>query len=335
MYSSATSDVYKRKGLRLFSPPPGSECEHATRALIAELEDGRSIADGIRQIRGAPAGGAAATDGGESVAAEVSNSGPVTIVWDAQDRRSALMARALRYELPQQLRFVEQHDAQAVADLCASHELPAAKVFRAGGLAAVLPDGAFLVGCEASQRVLFYELLYRKTLVPVPREVHERIEREYLAPLQARRVASPASAADSAATWWWQDKEALHLIGTMLGSEKFAVIDGFLPAADLAAMMAQARAVRGQMQRGIKQGGHGPYWGDERENEGDFLNAREEPRQWTIRGDSLFFARDGDARAPELPRYTRALDALIVGLQAGRGAGPGCCRQCCAAPARG
>eukprot|EP00746_Dinoflagellata_sp_MGD_P085488 gnl/MRDRNA2_/MRDRNA2_33836_c0_seq1.p1 gnl/MRDRNA2_/MRDRNA2_33836_c0~~gnl/MRDRNA2_/MRDRNA2_33836_c0_seq1.p1 ORF type:complete len:335 (+),score=67.09 gnl/MRDRNA2_/MRDRNA2_33836_c0_seq1:3-1007(+) len=57
------------------------------------------------------------------------------------------------------------------------------------------------------------------------------------------------------------------------------------------------------------------YFGDESLNEGDFLNIGQEPRKWTVQGDSRIWIKDTDPRAPSLRTLTAAVDHLINSLR--------------------
>lgn len=173
----------------------------------------------------------------------------------------------------------------------------------------MLASGVFITRCEKHPKVLFFELLYRKT-VRLPSEgaifdLHER----FFKPLQ--RLCTPNNLR------WWLDREALQLIAASLDANHFAIVDGLLAQEDVNSLNTIAKWFykEGQMRPGIEEqkGGYGGYWGNG--NEGDFLNTEGLPRKWTMEGDFRSWVNDNDGRAPGLRLLTQAIDSLVIALK--------------------
>jgi len=240
----------------------------------------------------------------------------IHVLWDALDAWCALLARALYNEFALLLVFFEVHDIGAVcaaADGLPGGAVDISRLARAGGVSAVLPSGVFIPDVETNQKILLWELNYRRTLLlPTPADL-QCLGSEYIEPLRALRQA-----ANNAPRWWAASPVRDRLLSA-LSEQMFAIVDNFLPDDVFEALALEARSLHhsGQLRlgRAEQKGTHGEYWGPDETNEADFLNEAGVDRKWTVQGDHRRWLRDGDPLAPTLARHTAELDALVMALR--------------------
>lgn len=239
-------------------------------------------------------------------------SAEITLLWDAQDPSCAAKAKAIRTEFPSLCHFVELDDTEAVSTLLARYPALAAwqeRIRRRRSIAAVMAPGIFIERCEQHPKSLFYELLYRKT-VRLPSEAESAgLDNQFLAPLRQLRVPGQAR--------WWLRPEAVRQISSSLERLCFAMVDGFMPEAELRELRDDARRLFGNncMRAGIEEqkGNYGGFWGDS--NEGDILNLEGIPRKWSLEGDVRSWVGEDDERIPGLKGLTAATDSLVTALK--------------------
>mmetsp|Transcript_57328 Transcript_57328/g.185765 ORF Transcript_57328/g.185765 Transcript_57328/m.185765 type:complete len:471 (+) Transcript_57328:378-1790(+) len=214
------------------------------------------------------------------------------------------------------LRIIDFRDDTALDEALAQHsEIPRAELCRRGVASAVLPEGVYFTDLQEHHQMLLYELSYRQQLKPADLSSAASVERDFLQPLRSMREAWCANAnvaGTCGQNWWWEEPKVSELVARSLANNKFAVLDGFLPQVEFAALAAAALAEfeAGGMARGAQLSGLAT--GDVR---GDVQNAAEQTRKWTIRGDFSSIWSDSDSAAVANRALTTALDALIMGLK--------------------
>eukprot|EP00747_Dinoflagellata_sp_TGD_P169389 gnl/TRDRNA2_/TRDRNA2_198281_c0_seq1.p1 gnl/TRDRNA2_/TRDRNA2_198281_c0~~gnl/TRDRNA2_/TRDRNA2_198281_c0_seq1.p1 ORF type:complete len:610 (+),score=109.73 gnl/TRDRNA2_/TRDRNA2_198281_c0_seq1:31-1860(+) len=251
--------------------------------------------------------------------------GSISLIWDASDRSCAVIVSALVHSFGRKLlRLVNFHDRDVLDRLLARHPgIPWVPLCCHGGVSAVLQTGIFISGVERHPKVLLYELKYRRSVIPANRDYAHQIEQMYLKPLAMLRESFlPACQPLLDPTgYWWYEPSALATITKALATEKYVIIDGFLPDMEYerlrVAGMAMGRG--GQLHRGNRGGGRRVE-----EDGADLLNACNRPRKWTMWDDNVAYCSDDDSRAPPVGSVlTVALDALVSRLRdGGRGVHP-------------
>ncbi|CAE8647445.1 unnamed protein product, partial [Polarella glacialis] len=239
--------------------------------------------------------------------------GCIDVLWDAGGRNAAALARALHDEFGAFLQMLARHP-----------EVPREEVVRERGLSALLPGGIYINGCEVNPKVLFYELKYLLTVAPPDPLELARVEVDVMARLSAlRQQWRPKHAEDCR---WWKSSEVFAVISRSLAEHKSCIIDGFLQPEEVAALQDTACQLRSgeHLERGIVEQRHGDrsFFGEECDNQGDFLNIADQPNKWTVQGDHRIWIKDTDARAQKLRLLTSALDDLVTSMRRDKSVDP-------------